>query len=414
MFGKKSLLQEDSSAPKTPKSFVETVISTTPVLLTVVATLLAGLASSEMTQAQYYRSMAAQFQSKAGDQWGFFQAKRIRGSGLEQTADLLHPSGEALAQALPAMTVRLQKQIASAERQTEQIVKLLGAGRVTVIDFAPSGQGLPQAAEKLRVSLREKSKALRILQAKIGQRLESPESKRVLHYLGTDSIPETVADADAENPDVQQACQCVRERKSDQEVVAILRSLPPNELEDAIERAQAQAGDFEKKTKPVARGIDDLGKLVNEACTLARALHRAVQDLASLAEFASSDDQDPLGQAAARLVRTTASAWSGADGLQADFKAGRHGFKARCYEHEARQNQSVAELYELQVRMNSAVSERHRQRSKNFFYGMLAAQAGVTIASLALAVRRKSILWSLASVTGLGAILFSGYVYLCM
>ena len=32
-------------------------------------TLLAGLASSEMTRAQYDRSFAAELQSKAGDQW---------------------------------------------------------------------------------------------------------------------------------------------------------------------------------------------------------------------------------------------------------------------------------------------------------------------------------------------------------
>src|SRR5438132_3930699 len=96
MFGKKSIAL-DENAPagaKTPKSFVETIISTTPVLLTVLATVLAGLSSSEMTQAQYYRSLAAQYQSKAGDQWSFFQAKRIRGTNLEMTVDLLHAVSE--------------------------------------------------------------------------------------------------------------------------------------------------------------------------------------------------------------------------------------------------------------------------------------------------------------------------------
>jgi len=59
------------------------------VVMTVVATLLAGLASSEMTRAQYNRSLAAQQQSKAGDQWGFFQAKRLRGTMQLSTLDLL-------------------------------------------------------------------------------------------------------------------------------------------------------------------------------------------------------------------------------------------------------------------------------------------------------------------------------------
>jgi len=43
---------------------------------------------------------------------------------------------------------------------------------------------------------------------------------------------------------------------------------------------------------------------------------------------------------------------------------------------------------------------------------MLAAQAGVTIASFSLAVKFKSLLWSLASLAGLSAILFALYVYL--
>ena len=77
------------------------ILLATPVVMTVVATLLAGLASSEMTRAQYNRSLAAQQQSKAGDQWGFFQAKRLRGTMQLSTLDLLkgtvsvHPLDEA-------------------------------------------------------------------------------------------------------------------------------------------------------------------------------------------------------------------------------------------------------------------------------------------------------------------------------
>jgi hypothetical protein len=413
MFGQKSSASEEVP-PGTKKSFSETIMSTTPVILTVVATLLAGLSSSEMTRAQYYRSMAAQYQSKAGDQWGYFQAKRIRGSGLEQAADLLHPSGEPIAEALPALAARLHKQIQNAERQTQQIQKLLAAGRVTVIDYVPSQPTLQQSAEKLLQTLREKNKAALALQEKIGQRLKAPQAKNVLVYLAGDVLPETAADVAQDNPAILQACQYVRQRKPDSEVVALLRELPEGELQDAITRADVRAADFEKKTKPVVRAIDDLGILLKEITSLTRSVYRAVQDLAGQVDLASTDDQDPLAQAAGRLVRTTSIVWQSADGLQADFKAGRHAFKARCYEREARQNQSVAELYELQVRLFGAVSDRHRERSKHFFYGMLGAQAGVTVATLALAVRRKSVLWGLASLTGLGAIGFSSYVYLCM
>ena len=65
------------------------ILGATPIVMTVIATMLAGLASSEMTRAQYDRSLAAQLQSKAGDQWGYFQAKKLRGAVARNTLDLL-------------------------------------------------------------------------------------------------------------------------------------------------------------------------------------------------------------------------------------------------------------------------------------------------------------------------------------
>src|SRR5688500_13517121 len=72
-----------------PQSKWGKILSATPVVLAVVSTLLAGLASSEMTKAQYDRSLAAQLQSKAGDQWSFFQAKRLRGALQNNTLDII-------------------------------------------------------------------------------------------------------------------------------------------------------------------------------------------------------------------------------------------------------------------------------------------------------------------------------------
>src|SRR3954464_2010424 len=72
-----------------PQTTFGKILTATPVAMAVIATMLAGLASSEMTRAQYDRSLAAQQQSKAGDQWSFFQAKRLRGAYQRNTADLL-------------------------------------------------------------------------------------------------------------------------------------------------------------------------------------------------------------------------------------------------------------------------------------------------------------------------------------
>jgi hypothetical protein len=72
-----------------PPSKFGKILGATPIIMTVIATMLAGLASSEMTKAQYDRAMAAQLQSKAGDQWSYFQAKKLRSAVAHNTLDLL-------------------------------------------------------------------------------------------------------------------------------------------------------------------------------------------------------------------------------------------------------------------------------------------------------------------------------------
>src|SRR5712692_4237638 len=91
LLGPKTPHDPEPDKPRTPW---DSILTSTPVVLTVVATLLAGLSSSEMTRAQYHRSLAAQHQSKAGDQWSFFQAKRTRSGNTEMEVELLraqHP-----------------------------------------------------------------------------------------------------------------------------------------------------------------------------------------------------------------------------------------------------------------------------------------------------------------------------------
>src|SRR3974377_612027 len=86
-------IPEELKAAVPPSKFGK-ILSATPVVMAVIATMLAGLASSEMTRAQYDRSLAAQQQSKAGDQWELFQAKRLRGAMQRNTLDLLQATAE--------------------------------------------------------------------------------------------------------------------------------------------------------------------------------------------------------------------------------------------------------------------------------------------------------------------------------
>jgi hypothetical protein len=85
---KRSTTSED----RKPKSLKESIYDMTPIVLTVIATVLAGLSSSEMTKAQYYRAYAAQMQSKASDQWAYYQAKRMRTVEADNSLDLLEAS----------------------------------------------------------------------------------------------------------------------------------------------------------------------------------------------------------------------------------------------------------------------------------------------------------------------------------
>ena len=77
-----------------PPSTWGKILGATPIVMTVIATMLAGLASSEMTKAQYDRSAAAQLQSKAGDQWSFYQAKKNRSFEAHNSMDLLLATSE--------------------------------------------------------------------------------------------------------------------------------------------------------------------------------------------------------------------------------------------------------------------------------------------------------------------------------
>ncbi len=71
------------------------ILGATPIIMTVIATMLAGLASSEMTKAQYDRALAAQLQSKAGDQWGYFQAKKLRSALAHNSLEILEATTDA-------------------------------------------------------------------------------------------------------------------------------------------------------------------------------------------------------------------------------------------------------------------------------------------------------------------------------
>jgi len=103
------------------------VLSSTPVAMTVVATVLAGLASSEMNRAQYDRALAAQLQSKASDQWNLFQAKKLRSAMQTDTADLLAAGGAPLAYTPPKFTTK--SSVADMSPDVQAALQAFGSSR---------------------------------------------------------------------------------------------------------------------------------------------------------------------------------------------------------------------------------------------------------------------------------------------
>lgn len=258
-------LKEEAHLPDTKWG---KLLGATPVVMTVIATLLAGLASSEMTKAQYERAYAAQLQSRAGDQWAFFQAKRLRGEMQRNTLDILS------AQA--------------------------GGVGVDTGDSAPKPRPAPALA------------------------------------------PEVAAVLDA-----------VKDDAADEEITSLLMALSPETLADAQRAAKDHAEAYDAVTEPLLAKIEAGG---------------------------------------ASLPRLK--------------------FNAERYDHEAQLNASIARLYELQVRKTNLKAHRYHTRSQRFFFGMLGAQMGVIISTLAMAAKKRSLLWSLAAGAGMIAVVFAIYVYL--
>lgn len=285
------------------------VLNATPVIMTVIATMLAGLSSSEMTKAQYDRSLAAQHQSKAGDQWSFFQAKRLRSAVQLGTLDAVQ-AGAAGDRRIDAEGLRALAATLPAAAEVQAALALLLSGR------------LP------------------------------------------DLPPPSPAD-----PAVQTALAAIEEDRPAAELIPLLNAATPEKVAAAQRAAQDQVKAFDAALRPVVTHGDELGDVLDPLTTEHRALSR-------------------------------------------DFTMLRLRYSAQRYDAEARLNQAIANLYELRVRQGNFSAERHHARSQRFFYGMLAAQAGVIIATFAIAARQRNFLWSLAAAAGAGALVFALYVFL--
>lgn len=395
-----------------PKSTFDKLLGSLPVILTVLSTLLAGLSSSEMTQAQYYRSLAAQFQSKVGDQWNFFQAKRQRGAivsgqgeGLRAQA-VTHAETDALSSAS-----RLARELDRVTRCCDGLLAALATGSET-----PQHPAVQAAAATLRrIAATEADQVATTFAGRLALTAPPHLTPDQLDELFQDPRPALMRELANHRAELVSVLEAVDARRAETEIAAPLRALKAEELQHALDLMEARAAEQDEATRSMVRSHEQADVLAAEQANRLRPLHAATRDLElALAELAFLPQSPPrslreAGETAAHAGRRTAEAMVE---LVRNVQLARCRYNEKRYECEARYNQVIAGLYEAQVRKSSLTSDRHRFRSYLFFYAMLGAQGGVTVASFALALRQHNSLWSLAGAAGLLAMAAGIYVYL--
>jgi hypothetical protein len=401
-----SITQEETEGTQ-PRRFWNTILNSTPVVLTVVATVLAGLSSSEMIQAQYHRALAAQNQSKASDQWTFFQFKRTRGMVAKQTTDFLRAlghRGKVSVEEWRAASEGLVQACSRLERDAGDLVKRSGGVLSSLVSRADQLQKSAGNLKAEAVSLRET----------IQGRLVQEQAQQTLAFLNTTGLP-PVTTTPLNDAQINTALKAIAARQTEEETTPVIAPIPEETLLQAINQLEGNVLAVERANKPYSDTLTKLDELMQRQVDLADDCYRAVHQV-SLA-FQSVETKDEAGAAelchqVQTLEQRTAQERKQLQALSNEFKAGQFGYTERRYGEEAQHNQNAAQLYEVQIRLSSFHSEKHRTRSKHFFYGMLVAQGGVTIASFSLAMRRKNLMWSLATIVGVCAVVFSAWVYL--
>jgi hypothetical protein len=366
--------------PEHKRTRWETVLVSTPIILTVVATVLAGLSSSEMSSAQYFRSLAAQMQSKASDQWGYFQAKKLRAEQCGNTAQILR----GISQPTPLDARDLRE---TAKRLIDEMLRVTAAT-----------SRFHESMAAVLTELSDHWKAAAVFVAQLDAGTTRPD--------GADDLADFMR---GEIPDIQE------QPVGNQQLLDVTRAVDSHVAESDLERQAGQIlqDDLDRATAIANENADAFDKAVVQISPGRARIERACSGICREAlAFERAARQAPDQVIAVAPPNSIASIHELTSQLCGAVAVAGLNLNSNRYQRQAHYNQVLAQLLEVQVRRQSFISDRHRMRSREFFYGMLGAQAGVTIATFSIAVRRGSWLWGLAASAGLAAVTFAAYVYL--
>ena len=378
-------------APEKKKTLFDTILTMTPVLLTVVATFMVGRSSAEMTQAQYHRAVAGQNQSKVGDEWGYFQAKRIRGTIYEMNADVLIAKEEPVPVTLKYLLESVKELGDKVGKGKDQENATKAIAKVTNdLEKGFNVGKFSHPPEKIK-------KAFEVFAKTTAFKLPSPlvESAEEKKKDEEDLSALKGTDAETQKKLLKLVVSMIENRKPEKDINDVVIKITDETLHEALVAAHKQGKDDAKALKDPEFTLEAVDQLM---FNMASAIYGYLELL---------DNQSDKKDGAADLRKRTHR-------LMNSYTMARHTYSHRRYEKDARNNQVSANLYEVNVHLSGAKSDRNLARSFNFMIAMLVAQVGVIIASVAMAVRMRSVVWLFATLAGLAAIGFGGYVYLGM
>jgi hypothetical protein len=303
----------DEPKPEEPQSLFDKLGAALPIALTALATAFASMSNGALNLAMYWKSQAAQDQSRAADQWSLAGFKRDRALIMQAAAAQLRAnSGYAVA--------TFDKPVPPPKDATEDASRKHAENQKLAYTWLTDRNNPPP------LKLPDLDDEIKSLRDAIKTRVPERELLKQAGRMDMAKISKAIDDAEKANEQI------------DNEWTPIVRA--------AAERARAQAGS--------------------------------------------------PGDAKAATTATAAQA--------AAFE-----LEERRYRAEARANQEISFLYEIRTKVSTAESDKYRRKSDYLSYAMLVAQIGAVVSSLALARKRKSVLWLLASVVGIVAIAVGGY-----
>ena len=300
----------DEAKAQEKKGLVEKIGAALPIGLTALATVFAGMSTSALQQAMFWRSAAAQDQSKATNQWTLAGFKRDRSLIVQTTAAQLRATAGYETPAFPVS-------VNSAPEMQQALAWLDGKG--------PPKVELPKVEDHSLLDLME----------------------------------------------------AIRKREPEAELLKKAAKVPATAINDALDKAEKAAEEIDAAWEGTIKAA---AKLVADEA-------KVKPDLAA-------------AERAKKLAQATAAQATGFE------------LEQRRYRAESTLNQGIGFLYEARVKVSTAESDRHREKSKLFFYAMLAAQIGAVVSSIAMARKTRSALWVFASVIGLVSLGFGAYVFL--